>query len=163
MIWNIRLCVFYRFFCVGGVCFGNKEYVFERRFGSFKSSTKLFSSYQSPENKWFFRGTERVLRELARACSIPVGRRSGSRVAMTLVATINNILLARAFGVPAVGVRAVDCWQWRSGHYFHPYFLFFFFPRFFPFFFSPSRPFLIEGVLGSKNLFSESCLERPKT
>ena len=29
--------------------------------------------------------------------------------------------------------------------------------------FPPSRPFLIEGVLGSKNLFSESCLERPKT
>ena len=26
-----------------------------------------------------------------------------------------------------------------------------------------SRPFLIEGVLGSKNLFSESCLECPKT
>ena len=39
------------------------------------------------------------------------------------------------------------------------------FSFFFPpvFFFSPSRPFLIEGVLGSKNLFSESCLERPKT
>ena len=34
-----------------------------------------------------------------------------------------------------------------------------FFP---PVFFPPSRPFLIEGVLGSKNLFSESCLERPK-
>ena len=32
---------------------------------------------------------------------------------------------------------------------------FFFFPPFF-FRFSPSRPFLIEGVLGSKNLFSES-------
>ena len=26
---------------------------------------------------------------------------------------------------------------------------------------SPSRPFLIEGVLGSKNLFSESCLKWP--
>ena len=38
--------------------------------------------------------------------------------------------------------------------------LFFFFS---PVFFSPSRPFLIEGVLGSKNLFSESCLECPKT
>ena len=24
--------------------------------------------------------------------------------------------LARACGVRAVGVRAVDCWQWRSGH-----------------------------------------------
>ena len=30
--------------------------------------------------------------------------------------------LAQAFGVPAVGVWAVDCWQWRSGHYFHPFF-----------------------------------------
>ena len=57
------------------------------------------------------------------------------------------LVLARACGVPAVGIRAVDCWQWRS---------------FFPFF-SPSRPFLIEGVLGSKNLFNESCLEYPKT
>ena len=28
--------------------------------------------------------------------------------------------LAQACGVPAV-----DCWQWRRGHYFHPYFLFF--------------------------------------
>ena len=37
-----------------------------------------------------------------------------------------------------------------------------FFSRF-SHFFPPSRPFLIEGVLGSKNLFSESCLERPKT
>ena len=60
--------------------------------------------------------------------------------------------------------RAVDCWQWRSCHYFHPYFLFLFFPVFSPpFFFSPSRPFLIEGVLGSKNLFSKSWRERPKT
>ena len=67
--------------------------------------------------------------------------------------------LARAGGVPAIGVRAVDCWQWRSGNYFHQSFLF---SRFFPI--SPlSRPFLIEGVLGSKNLFGKSCLERPKT
>ena len=51
-------------------------------------------------------------------------------------------------------VRVVDCWQWRSGHYSH---------QSFPVFFPQSRPFLIEGVLGSKNLFSESCLERPKT
>ena len=29
--------------------------------------------------------------------------------------------------------------------------------------FSPSRPFFLEGVLRSKNLFSESCLECPKT
>ena len=34
---------------------------------------------------------------------------------------------------------------------------------FFSFFFSPSSTFLIEGVLGSKNLFSESCLDCPKT
>ena len=35
----------------------------------------------------------------------------------------------------------------------------------FRFFFirSPLLPFLIEGVLGSKNLFSKSCLEHPKT
>ena len=67
--------------------------------------------------------------------------------------------LARAGGVPAVGARAVDCWQRRSGHYNHQSFLIFFPSRFFP----PSRPFLIEGGLGSKNLFSESCLECPKT
>ena len=50
-----------------------------------------------------------------------------------------------------------------SGHYKRHYFfsIFFFSSSIFPF--SPSRPFLIEGVLGSKNLFSESCLERPKT
>ena len=82
-------------------------------------------------------------------------------------------LLAQACGVPAVGVLAVNCWQWRSGHYFHPSLLFFFSPGFFfpffspPFFFSrffsSLRPFLIEVVLESKNLFSESCLERPKT
>ena len=41
--------------------------------------------------------------------------------------------------------------------------IFFFFPFFFLPFFPPSRPFLIEGVLGSKNLFSESWRERPKT
>ena len=40
--------------------------------------------------------------------------------------------------------------------------LFFFFSIFSPRFFPLSRPSLIEGVLGSKNLFSESCLERPK-
>ena len=34
---------------------------------------------------------------------------------------------------------------------------------FFFFFFSPSSIFLIEGVLGSKNLFSESCLKWPIT
>ena len=43
--------------------------------------------------------------------------------------------LARAGGVPAVGVRAVDCWQRRSGHYNHQSFLFFFPFFFFSFFF----------------------------
>ena len=44
-----------------------------------------------------------------------------------------------------------------------PIFISLFFP-FFPVFpVPPSRPFLIEGVVGSKNLFSESCLEWPKT
>ena len=40
-------------------------------------------------------------------------------------------LLAQAYGVPAVGVRAVDCWQWRSGHYNHQSFFssFFFVQR----------------------------------
>ena len=60
---------------------------------------------------------------------VPVGQRSGGRLAMTLVATINVIT----------------------------------FSFFFSFLFSPSSTFLIEGVLRSKNLFSESCLERPKT
>ena len=41
-----------------------------------------------------------------------------------------------------------------SGHYKRHYFLSFFFP---------SSTFLIEGALGSKNLFSKSCLECPKT
>ena len=40
--------------------------------------------------------------------------------------------------------------------YFHHYFPFSIF-----FSHSPSRPFLIEGVLGSKNLFSESCVKWP--
>ena len=39
-------------------------------------------------------------------------------------------------------------------------FLFYFYSVFFS---SPSSPFLIEGVLGSKNLFSESCLKWPIT
>ena len=44
-----------------------------------------------------------------------------------------------------------------SGHYKRHYILFFFF------FSSPSSTFLIEGVLGSKNLFRESWREHPKT
>ena len=53
-----------------------------------------------------------------------------------------SFLLARACGVPAFGVRTVDCWQWRSGHYFHPSFLFFpvFSPSFSPPFFSRFFP-----------------------
>ena len=44
-------------------------------------------------------------------------------------------------------------------YYFH-----YSFPLLLPFFFSsPSQPFLIEGVLGSKNLFCESGREHPKT
>ena len=43
--------------------------------------------------------------------------------------------------------------------YFHHYFLFFSFFFFFP----PSSTFLIEGVLGSKNLFSESGSKWPIT
>ena len=39
--------------------------------------------------------------------------------------------LAWACGVPVVGVRVVDCWQWRSGHYNHQSFLLLF-SRFFP-------------------------------
>ena len=55
---------------------------------------------------------------LAQACGVPVGRRLGGRLAMTLVVTINVIIF----------------------HYF----------------FSSSGPFLIEEVIRSKNLFSES-------
>ena len=47
-----------------------------------------------------------------------------------------------------------------SGHYFHQFFLFLFFP--FPPPFSPLRPFLIEGVLGSKNLFCKNLWKGPK-
>ena len=55
---------------------------------------------------------------LARACGVPGIRRSGGRLVMTLVATINVII-------------------------------FFFFS-------SPSSIFLIEGGLGTKNIFRES-------
>ena len=65
---------------------------------------------------------------LARACGVPVGRRSGGRLATTLVATINVVIFSFSF-------------------------LFSFFSFLFS---SPSSTFLIEGVLGSKNLFSES-------
>ena len=68
--------------------------------------------------------------KLARAVGVPVGRRSDGRLA-TMWKSTKNV------------------------------FIFFFFPVFFPVFFfprfsPPSSPFLIEGVLGSKNLFSKS-------
>ena len=37
---------------------------------------------------------------------------------------VNIPFLARVYCVPAVGVRAVDCWQWRSGNYNHEAFPF---------------------------------------
>ena len=70
--------------------------------------------------------------------------------------------LARACGVPVVVIRAVDCWQWRSCHYFHQSFLP---PPFYsPIFsaFSPLRPFLIEGVLGSKTYLAKVGLSAQK-
>ena len=74
------------------------------------------------------------------------------------------------FTIPAIGtsVRRSSRSAFRrltgndvSGHYKRHYFLSFF--SFFFLFFSPSSTFLIEGVLGSKNLFCESCLKCPKT
>ena len=47
----------------------------------------------------------------------------------TIPRLIMHQILARACGAPAVSVQAVDCWQWRSGHYNHQSFLFFS-PRF---------------------------------
>ena len=64
--------------------------------------------------------------QVGHECGVPVGRRSGGRLATMLVATKNNIL-------------------------FFFFFLFSLFVLFFPF-----STFLIEGVLGSKNLFRES-------
>ena len=73
--------------------------------------------------QWYYNWHERVAFQRS-----AVGR---STAGNDVVATI----LARACGVPAVDVRAVDCWQWRSGHYFHLYFLSFFSRFFSPFFF----------------------------
>ena len=56
----------------------------------------------------------------------------------------STYLLLCAFGHNRSAFQSVD-WHDVSGHYFHPSF------------------YLIEGVLGSKILFNESCLERPKT
>ena len=72
--------------------------------------------------------------KLARAVGVAVGRRSGGRLETTLVAT-------------------------KKVFNFLNFFFFPFFSRFSP----PSSPFLIEGVLGSKNLFSESGSKWPIT
>ena len=42
-----------------------------------------------------------------------------------------KLCVSQACGVPAVVVRAVDCCQWRSGHYSHQSFLFLHFLSFF--------------------------------
>ena len=59
-----------------------------------------------------------LLKQLARACGVPVGWRSGSRLATMLVAAKNNILFSFGTSVrrssgrrSGVAVRAVDCWQ----------------------------------------------------
>ena len=130
------------------------------QFKSFRSSTNIMKN----SNIQYLRGSLRGFWDLRFWHERVAFQRSAfgrSTAGSDVVATIIISLLARACGVPAVGVRAVDCWQWRSGHYFHQSFLFFP-PRFFSRF-SPSRPFLQERLLASKNLFSESCLECPKT
>ena len=50
-----------------------------------------------------------LIKSLARAWGVPVGWRSGGRLATTLLATIINIILAGACGVP-VGRRLVVNW-----------------------------------------------------
>ena len=82
---------------------------------------------EDPVCRWYLHTFTFVL---ARAVGVAVVRRSGCRLATTLVATKN---------------------------------VFIFFSFFPPVFFSPSSPFLIEGVLGSKNLFSESGSKWPIT
>ena len=68
-------------------------------------------------------------------------------------------VLARAAALQSVAVRRLTGND-VSGPLFSPLFIFFpFFFHFFHFFHSPSRPFLIEGVLGSKNLFGKSGLK----
>ena len=101
---------------------------------------------------------------LARAYGIPVGRRSGGRLATTLVATKINIIFSFPFLFFFWRERVAFQRSTAGNDVVATIFIrlfFFIFPLFFPFF-PPSQPFLIEGVLGSKNLFSESCLERPK-
>ena len=49
--------------------------------------------------------------ELAQAVGVPVDQRVGGQLATTLVATMNDIILARVCGIPAFFVWAVDYWQ----------------------------------------------------
>ena len=83
---------------------------------------------------FIFEAFPKIFLILARAVAVAVGRRSGGRLATTLVATISTVI-----------------------------FFSFFFSFFFFLFISPSSMFLIEGVLGSKNLFSESGSKWPIT
>ena len=46
-------------------------------------------------------------------------KQPGTKVGQAQIKLEFMVELARAGGVPAVGVQAVDCWQWRSGHYNH--------------------------------------------
>ena len=72
---------------------------------------------------------------------------------------LKDNILAQAVGV-AVGRRSGRRLATKNVFIF----IYFFPPIFFSrFFFSPSSPFLIEGVLGSKNLFSESGSKWPIT
>ena len=67
----------------------------------------------------------------------------------------------RAAALQSVAVRRLTGND-VSGPIFSPLFIFsHFFLHFFHLFHSPSRPFLIEGVLGSKILSSKSCLKWP--
>ena len=74
-------------------------------------------------------------------------------------------LFAQAGGVPAVGVRVVDCWQWCSGHYNHQSFLLFFpfFPPVFPFlFFFSVATFSLRRSARIKKLILRKLLRMPK-
>ena len=72
----------------------------------------------------------------------PTSQQTPNKVGVDVEAKFGNYWHEHAaFGRSTAGIR-------RSGHYFHQSFPFF--PPRFP----PTRPFLIEGVLGSKILFS---------
>ena len=103
-----------------------------------------------------------VLQKIGMSCRHCSWSPLGGRLATRLVATISTVI----FSFFLIGTSGRRCsWSPLGGRlattlvdrYFHHYLLFPFFP------FSPSWPFLIEGVLGSKNLFSKSWLERPIT